>query len=72
MLVLSRKKQQSVVVGNANDTKHVVTITVLEIRGQQVRLGFDVAVEVPIHRGEVWARINGTDSPTSGPAVRSA
>ena len=47
MLVLSRKKNESVVV---NDE---VTVTVVEIRGDKVRLGFIAPKEVPIHRQEV-------------------
>lgn len=71
MLVLSRRKQQSVVVGSANDARNLITITVLEIRGKQVRLGIDAAGDVPVHRGELWARIKGTDRPKSDPAVGS-
>ena len=33
------------------------TVTVLEIRGRKVKLGFDVAAEIPVHRQEVWERI---------------
>jgi len=72
MLVLSRKKLESVVIGNADDSKCLITITVLEIRGKQVRLGIDAAGDVPVHRGELWARINGTDNPASGSTVSSA
>lgn len=54
MLVLSRKSQESVVVGG-DDNKCVVTV--LGITGGKVRLGFDVSAEVPIHRLEVWKRI---------------
>jgi carbon storage regulator len=72
MLVLSRKKQQSVVIGNATGVKQLITITVLEICGKQVRLGVDAAGEIPVHRGEVWARINGTDNPAPGFTLRSA
>ncbi len=51
MLVLSRKDGQKVVVG------HNVVVTVLEIRGDSVKLGFDAPGEVPIHREEVRRRI---------------
>lgn len=56
MLVLTRKSQQSVVVGGFNGNKHPLKVTVLEIRAGRVRLGFDVPVEVPVHRLEVWER----------------
>ena len=51
MLVLSRKKNESIVV---NDS---IVITVIEIRGDKVRLGIDAPREVPIHRSEVHAAI---------------
>ncbi len=51
MLVFRRKCGQTVFVGQD------VEITVLEIRGGQVKLGFLGPEEVPIHRGEVQERI---------------
>jgi carbon storage regulator len=51
MLVLSRKKSESIVV---NDS---IVITVVEIRGDKVRLGIEAPREVPIHRSEVHAAI---------------
>jgi carbon storage regulator len=51
MLVLSRKKNESIVI---NDT---IVITVVEIRGDKVRLGIEAPREVPIHRSEVHAAI---------------
>ncbi|MBS0202347.1 MAG: carbon storage regulator CsrA [Planctomycetes bacterium] len=51
MLVLSRKKNESIVV---NDS---IVITVVEIRGDKVRLGIEAPREVPIHRSEVHAAI---------------
>jgi carbon storage regulator len=57
MLVLSRKNQEAVVVGNAGGLERLLTVTVLEIRGGKVKLGFDVAPEMPVHRQEVWDRI---------------
>lgn len=51
MLVLSRARGEQIVIdGN-------ITITVLEIRGDKVRLGFDGPAEVPIHRQEVHQRL---------------
>lgn len=51
MLVLSRKKNESIIV---NDS---IVITVVEIRGDKVRLGIEAPKEVPIHRSEVYAAI---------------
>lgn len=47
MLVLSRKKNESIVVDDS------IVITVVEIRGDKVRLGIEAPREVPIHRSEV-------------------
>ena len=57
MLVLSRKQQESVVVGKADDAGGVLKVTVLEIKQGRVRLGFEVAADVLVHRWEVWERI---------------
>lgn len=57
MLVLSRKPQESVVVGKADDAGGLLKVTVLEIKQGRVRLGFEVASDVLVHRWEVWERI---------------
>ena len=59
MLVLSRKNQESVVVGGADGFHRLFKVKVLEIRGSNVKLGFEVDPDVPVHRSEVWERING-------------
>jgi len=51
MLVLSRKKLESIVIADN------ITITVVEIRGDKVRLGFVGPSEVQIHRREVFDAI---------------
>ena len=56
MLVLSRKKNESIVI---NDD---ITITVVEIRGDKVRLGVEAPKEVPVHRREVWDAIQRNDN----------
>jgi carbon storage regulator CsrA len=61
MLVLSRKIQESVVVGGSDCFQHILKVKVLEIRGEKVKLGFDVDPDVPVHRLEVWERIFGDD-----------
>lgn len=57
MLVLSRKPLESVVVGGSDGFERLLKVTVLEIVGSKVRLGFEVDREVPVHRSEVWERI---------------
>jgi carbon storage regulator len=57
MLVLSRKTKESVVVGGSSRFERVIKVTVLQISGRNVRLGFEVEADVPVHRLEVWERI---------------
>lgn len=62
MLVLSRKKDESIVINND------ITIVVVEIRGDKVRLGVEAPKEVPVHRREVFeAIVHG--EPVDVPAV---
>jgi len=57
MLVLSRKQRQSVVVGGPNGVERLLKVTVLEIHGGSVRLGFECDDDFPVNRWEVWERI---------------
>ena len=59
MLVLSRKSEESVVIGGSDGLHRLVKVTVLGIRGANVKLGFEADADVPVHRSEVWERING-------------
>ncbi len=59
MLVLSRKNQESVVVGGADGLHRLLKVKVLEIKSGRVRLGFEVDADIPVHRLEVWERIHG-------------
>ncbi len=58
MLVLSRKNQESVVIGGADGIHRLMKVTVLDVKGSRVKLGFEVDPSVPVHRGEIWERIN--------------
>ena len=60
-MVLSRKCQESVVVGGSDRPEAVLIVTVLEVRGGAVRLGFEAGKDVPVHRREVWERIHPGD-----------
>ena len=57
MLVLSRKDQESVVVSGSDGLHRLLRVKVLEIRGTSVKLGFEVDPDVPVHRSEVWERV---------------
>jgi carbon storage regulator len=63
MLVLSRKKNESIII---NDD---ITIVVVEIRGDKVRLGVEAPKEVPVHRNEVYEAIRRNQIQESAPAV---
>gem|GEM_PF-1784184 len=61
MLVLSRRKHESIVINND------ITITVVEIMGDKVRLGIVAPKEVPVHRQEVYEAIHGKPADTAAP-----
>jgi carbon storage regulator CsrA len=60
MLVLTRKTDESIVIGGGGSFEHLLKVTVLGVRKGAVRLGFEVDVSIPIHRWEVWQRTHGT------------
>ncbi len=75
MLVLTRKCREAVVVGGAESLECLLKVTVLEIGTGRVRLGFEAAEELPVHRWEVWQRIHDdrrSDFPANGPAAAPA
>ncbi len=51
MLALSRKKSEALIINNN------IEITVLEIKGEQVKLGISAPKEVPVYRKEVYVQI---------------
>jgi carbon storage regulator len=66
MLVLTRKSQESVVVGGSSGFESLLIVTVIEIANGKVRLGFEVDKSVPVHRHEVWERIRDGGGPNAG------
>ena len=67
MLVLSRKHNEKVVLPTVD-----VEITVVEIQGDRVRLGIKAPKELPVHRDEVWLRIQAQEQARSGDSTRLA
>jgi len=57
MLVLSRKKNESIRIGDD------ITVVVVEIRGDKVRLGIEAAADQPVHRQEVYEAIKRAANP---------
>ena len=48
MLVLSRKKNEQIVIGDG------IVITIVDVRGDKVRIGIEAPAHVPVHRHEVY------------------
>ncbi len=69
MLVLTRKNRESVVIGLPDEMQVVLEITILEIEGGRVRLGFQADTRMPIHRREVWDRICNGEGNGNGAAA---
>ncbi|MCD7724734.1 MAG: carbon storage regulator CsrA [Clostridiales bacterium] len=55
MLALSRKKNEALVINNN------IEVTVLEIKGEQVKLGISAPREVPVYRKEVYVQIQASN-----------
>jgi carbon storage regulator len=51
LLILTRRVNESLMIGDQ------ITVTVLEVKGRQVRLGVNAPKEVPVHRKEVYERV---------------
>lgn len=51
MLVLSRQRDESIMIGEN------IILTIVDIRGDKVRLGIDAPSEIPVHRREVYEAI---------------
>jgi carbon storage regulator CsrA len=65
MLVLTRKSQESVIVGGSGSGEPLLKVTVLDIGNGKVRLGFEGDADVLVHRLEVWERIRAGHRPAS-------
>jgi carbon storage regulator len=63
VLVLSRRPGESIVIGNE------VTVTILEVRGDQIRVGVDAPREVQVHREEVFRQLEAENADAAGNAA---
>ncbi len=59
MLVLSRKKNESIII------RDDIRVMVIEIRGDKVRLGIEAPQDVPVHRSEVYEAIKRSEAAKS-------
>lgn len=64
MLVLSRRRDEAVMIGD------LIRVVVVDIRDGKVRLGFEAPREVLVHREEVWLDIQGEQSGPGFPLPR--
>ena len=65
MLVLSRRPGESIVIGNE------VVVTVLDVRGDQIRVGIDAPRNVQIHREEVFRRLESENTQAASAAAKT-
>ena len=61
MLVLSRQRDESIIIADN------IKITIVDIRGDKVRLGIDAPKEIPVHRQEVFDAIQRENAEASAP-----
>jgi carbon storage regulator len=66
MLVLSRHRDESIIIGDN------IVITVVDIRGDKVRLGIQAPTDIPVHRQEVYEAIQRERSQKPGDQTTSA
>jgi carbon storage regulator len=62
MLVLTRRANQSIMIG------HDIVVTVLEVRGDQVRIGIQAPRDVDVHREEVFAALQQANVSAASPS----
>jgi carbon storage regulator len=64
MLILTRRTGETVMIGND------VTLTVLGVKGNQVRIGINAPKSVPVHREEIYERIKREEQAAGGGAAK--
>lgn len=63
LLILSRRTSESIIIGDE------VTITVLSVKGKQVRIGIDAPPHIGVHREEIYNRIKAEGEDSEPPAT---
>lgn len=65
MLVLTRSVGERLVIGDGE-----ITLTILDVRGNQVRLGIDAPKDIPVHREEIFLRIQAEETPATAEEIQ--
>lgn len=66
MLALSRKANESIIIGND------IEVTILEIKGEQVKIGISAPKSVPVYREEVYAQIKEANKEAASDTVQES
>lgn len=64
MLALSRKANESIIIGND------IEITILEVKGEQVKIGINAPKSIPVYREEVYTQIKEANKEAAADAVQ--
>ena len=64
MLALSRKANESIIIGND------IEITILEVKGEQVKIGIKAPKSIPVYREEVYKQIKESNKEAAADAVQ--
>ena len=65
MLALSRKSNESIIIGND------IEITILEVKGEQVKIGIKAPKSIPVYREEVYQQIKESNKEAASDAVQA-
>ena len=63
MLALSRKANESIIIGND------IEVTILEVKGEQVKIGINAPKSIPVYREEVYQQIRESNKEAASDAV---